>query len=496
MTAHKNFAGDAVVTTLAAIVGRAIALVNLVVTMRLFPADVYGLWVLVLTFANFVSPLATLRLEVPLVMARTERMTIGITSIIASCTAVVAALLIAFSCLASSQLINALSGLPNDQSALMLLVAPALLLLIAQQWVQSSLMRVRKFRLLGLINVIIPVLSLFLTVALPHVFPVSASLAAAIFLISTGFGVLLALPSLKVDQGIFRPLVDRYKLARVAFGRFSTYPKYTLPFSLSFSFTERITQLVLAHAYSVEILASYFVARQMLSGLTSVISGSLRNVFFAHSASDRDRFATRGRALRILKLLGYLVAPALAFGYFRVPEAVDLFAGKKWPLISNMIWFWMFPAAAMMFSGVMDRTFDLVGRQHMAVILQLASDGVLLAVIIVGVHLNAPINTIVALTAGVIVVYNLIWLIFSLMALEAPLSELALPFIRFGVLFFGFFIVQWAIAHSVSSTILSWAFAIVILMVSLMPALASIVLALFPNYGSLSGVTKYLTELP
>jgi O-antigen/teichoic acid export membrane protein len=311
-----------------------------------------------------------------------------------------------------------------------------------------------------MINMVSPLISLILTLLLPQFLLATPQLAAIIFLASVGLGLIIAIPA--QTGWMDRPgNFTRWAMARAALRQYSVYPKYTLPLSLSSSVTERVTQLVLAQAYSLGTLASFYMARQLLSGITSVIAGSLRNVFFAHSSWDNSISETRNRALNMLKLLTYLLAPALAFAVFRIEDVVQFLAGDKWPSLAPMAWLCMFPATILIFTGPLDRVFDLVGRQRLSVILQLASDVVMLVSIAVAVHFSVPSQTLAAIISLVLTVYNAIWLCFTLQSLSVSATEVVRVFVRFAVCFAVCVVLQWPLIYLGSKT-LSWMIALLV----------------------------------
>ena len=467
-----NFAGDAVLSAIAAATGRGLSLLGMVATTRIFPAEIYGAWLLILTFSNFFLPLATLRMEIPLVMARTQRMVKGLCYVVAMCVLAVLIFVLAFAAFANATLVERVTGLTVHQSTLLLFSIPTVLLLTSQLLVQTALMRTKQFRAIAVINLVIPFLSLILTLVLPLIFAVTPQLAAIIFLASTGFGLATAVPALAGRIATLESMFSRWAMARAAFRQYSVYPKYTLPLSLSASVTERVTQLVLAQAYSLETLASFYMARQVLSGFTSVLAGSLRNVFFAHSARDQNVNGTRDRALRMLKLLTYLLAPVLAFAVFRIDDLVSSVVGARWPNLGAMAWFCMFPATFLVFTGPLDRVFDLVGRQRLSVALQLVSDAIMLITIALAVHFSATSTTLVGLISTVLVLYNATWLCFTLNSLAVPTSQIARFFIRFVFVFSLCMMIQWT-AVSQGSKTLSWVASIVLLGVAIIPGIAA-----------------------
>jgi hypothetical protein len=184
--------------------------------------------------------------------------------------------------------------------------------------------------------------------------------------------------------------------------------------------------------------------------------------------------------MRILKLLTYLLAPALAFSVFRIEDIVSLVVGTKWPNLPIMAWFCMFPALILVFTGPLDRVFDLVGRQRLSVSLQLVSDVVMLLTIVIAVQFSASAQVLVGLISLVLVLYNAIWLCFTLRALDVPARQIGDVFIRFAIVFALSMLMQWLL-WNIAVKPLSWIAAILFLGLSTAPGIASFGLS-FPFF--------------
>jgi lipopolysaccharide exporter len=491
-----GFARDAFLSSAAAAAGRGISLLGLIAITRIFPADTYGAWLLVLTFSSFFLPLSTLRLEIPLVMTKSHRMAQGLGYAITLCLLIVLVSVLAFAIIASPNIIQRLTGLAETQSDLVYFSIPTVFLLAAQLLSQSLLIRRKHFYTLAVVSVLSPLLSLSLTLLLPFMVPVTPHLAAVIFLVPMGICLLVSYPSLQLGLGLHPHGFSRIAIARAAFRHYSVYPKYTLPLSLSVSVTERVTQLVLAQAYSLGTLASFFMARQILSGFSSVVASSLRNAFFAHSARDNSISMTRNRAMQMLKLLTYLLAPALALGVFRIEEVVSYTAGSKWPNLAPMAWLCMFPATFLVFTGPLDRVFDLVGRQRLSIFLQLTSDIVMLTTITAAVYAGVSSHTLVGIISTVMVGYNFVWLCFTLRSLAMSYTQIAMYFARFAIYFVVCLVLQWPLTF-LDSKMLSWIFSLVLFGVQSAPALIVLASSLLVFQRKMSpALTGWIQRLP
>jgi O-antigen/teichoic acid export membrane protein len=468
MSRRSSFSNDAALTTITAVVGRGLGLLGSLVTTHVFAAEQFGIWLLVLTFANFFLPLTTVRLEVPYVMAPTIRLRRGIWSLFGIFTALVLVCMLVFLLVSPSWVLNLATGLTSEQRRIALFSLPVLFFLTTNLVVQAELIRGKQFAAIAVMNVATPAVALVLILALPPIFGPTPEVAAIVFIVSSLVGLSCvyfgrdALKAIKVPR--FRPV----QTAIISLKRYSVYPKYSLPLSLSVTATERIIQLLMVQFYSLGSLASFYLARQILSGVTSVIANSLRVAFFAYGASDLRLEDTGQRALFTLKLLTYLVAPCLAFFVFWIRDFVSVFVGAGWVDLPLMAWYCMFPAFILVLTGPLDRAFDLAGKQKLSVALQVLSDLAKLIAVGLAVQFGAGLETMVAAATASLLIYNLIWLGFALRVLEVSWSDVRKVFLRILLTTIGCMFLHW-MAQLHESRSVSFGFAVMLLMLTLTP---------------------------
>jgi O-antigen/teichoic acid export membrane protein len=202
------------------------------------------------------------------------------------------------------------------------------------------------------------------------------------------------------------------------------YPLYTLPYSLSAVLSERVLQLVLAGSYSLAVLGSFYVARQVVTAPSALLSQALRQVVFAYGAQLDCYGQTRERVNRVLVLLVEILAPALAFGIIWLKPIILVALGDRWPHLAEFAWWIMFVAAMSLLSGWFDRLLDLLGRQRVGVALQVGSDLVLIGVALSGPRLGLDAVGMVAALSIVGAFTYLSWLVVVLRLLGSTWQEI------------------------------------------------------------------------
>ena len=148
------------------------------VTRIYTPADV-GVWAIVLTLAGFLLPLATLRYDVAIVIALTQRTAAAIALAIGVCMLAVAVALAAALSVVPKQLLEAISGLGPDKQGLLAVVPLLLVLLAAQATLQAWLTRGRQFGALSLAQLIQAIVTAAAMLLLPLIAGASAGVATA-----------------------------------------------------------------------------------------------------------------------------------------------------------------------------------------------------------------------------------------------------------------------------------------------------------------------------
>jgi O-antigen/teichoic acid export membrane protein len=481
MSSDRSYLQDTLLLTLSAVIGRVFGVLGLLATLKVFPSSVYGTWLLVLTFTNFLLPLATLRLEIPLVLAKSERVAKGLLSGILALILGLTALLAVFVLIAPERAVYFVTGLDAQADHLLPVAVPAFVLLSSQSIFQALFLRLKQFYALAVFNLIVPVFSLAMTLILPFYFNATAELAAFIFLSSLFFGIL---GSLLFGKTAFRKILHsldltKGKLAQIAASvrRHRVYPTYMLPYSLSSAVTERVLLLIITLGYSTEVMATFYVARQLLSGAASVITGALRSAFFGHSAREVDFAHLRIRALLTLKTLSYLLAPVLAFSVFWLEDAVALIAQDDWRALPTMSWYLMFPTMILIFTGPLERVFDIAGRQKLSVSLQLASDICMITVISLVAYYSNKAEVLVLAVSTVLVIYNVIWLCFALSVISVEKHNIASVIVRFLVVF-TLCLIPHLLIDQIDARLPAFGFSLAFLLVTIVPGLLAIVSAI------------------
>ena len=440
-----SFIGDTAITFLTSLAARLITLASMAVITRLYDPAAYGAWVLLLAFANFFLAFTNLRYDIALVLAPTQRMAQGILLGILGITAATVCIVFAISLLAPPQMLSWMTGLPQSDHN-MIFVVPVILAVVAIQFLlQTWATRQRAFKTISISITAQAIVTAIVTIALP--FAIGATAAAAGVGAIIGNLLTIAILGWHARNDLRAAFSSHlpWPVIRKSLHIYRVYPLFTLPFSLSVILTERIIQVTLAGAFSVSLLGTYFVARQLMQAPVSILASSIRNVLVAHGAREQTMDRTRFRVEGLLTSLILVVAPGLAYGVIWLEPTVAFVLGSEWPMLPQIAWWCMFPACALLFSGPLDRMPDMVGRQKLSVAMQLASDIVMLSVMFLCISQGfSALHTIASISTS-LTLYNVIWLVVILHLIGVEMKNISYLFLKFFLLFALSFLAQYGL---------------------------------------------------
>lgn len=406
---RASFTRDAIVNFAGSSLARVITFASMPFVTRIYaPADL-GIWAIIFALASFLLPLATLRYDVAVVIAPTARMAAALVLVIGACAVAVTFAVAVAVYTATPEFLSLISGLAQNDQGLLVALPVVLLLLAWQLGLQAWLMRERQFVALGLAQIAQAIVTVAATLLLPLAFGASAIIATEAAMMGLLIGLLLNAGA--VGSRIFAHVGEGFgSTARSATVHFKVYPLYTLPVSLSGSLAERVQQIVLASAYSISALGAFYVARQLVRAPVIMLAATLRQVALAHSAADNDLAQTKRRVDGVLKLLIDLQAPGLAYCIFWLKPVLATIMGAAWDGLGDFAWWSVFPASMLLLTGWLDRMWDVLGRQKLYVVFQLASDAVLIGVALVSPRIGYDEIGMIAALSVATVLYNILWL--------------------------------------------------------------------------------------
>lgn len=477
---RKSFTADTLISLGGAALARLVAFASMAVITRIYAPDDYGTWVVLLALAGFFLPFATLRYDIALVIAPTRRIAAALFMAVVVFTLVMSALAIFCLLVAPGRALEVVTGLSSEQSGWLVLVPCVLVLLSCHLMLQSWLTRERQFGALSATQLLQALVTAAATLLLPLVLGANAGAAASgaiVGLVSAIFFMTwCARPHLFEAAGRRRLDIP----ARHGLRRYKVYPLYMVPYSLSAGVTERVLQLALAGSYSLGVLGAFYVARQVVTAPSALLSQALRQVVLAYGAQLDERARLRARVTRVLQLLVEVLAPALAFGIVWLEAIVHTALGDHWPHLAEFAWWIMFVAATILLTGWLDRIFDVLGQQQAGVVMQVVSDFVLIGIALSGPRIGLDAVGLVAALSIVGMLTNLVRLVVVLRLLGSIWQEIGTLIFRLASWTAVLTLFQYAISR-LGSGLIGMAAGTVFLAVSLAPVIKSSFDLLWPQ---------------
>jgi len=441
---------DTIVAATGTSVARLISLGFLLLIMRVYsPADV-GSWIIILTLAGCVQPFALLRYDIAVVIAPTRRIAAALAAAMTAQVVILTVIVQTSLLLLPPSALIALSGLSLVQLPLIQLVPIVFLFLTTQTIFQSWFTRERKFVAMAAVQILQAVVSGLAMLLFAWMFTASASAAAAGALAGLACGVFAAGA---VSGRLFSYFCQRGLLARVwcSLKRYKVYPLYSLPYSLSAVFSERIFQVVLASSYSLGVLGTFFVARQIVTSPFALVQDALRKAMFAHSANEKSHELIKDRIMLVLSFLGLALSAVIGYGVVWLKPILMSIVGHRWPDLPDFAAWAMLPAAMSLYCGWIDRMLDVFGQQRLALLLQLTSDVVRLILVVAAVFLGISALGLVALISVVGCLWDFVWISVVLRVVGAARKDVAGLLCRFL-----FLVLLWSLLHYATFRIFSF----------------------------------------
>lgn len=399
------------------------------------PAD-YGAWFTLKTTAILFGSVGTLRLELAIVLAKSKRYAERIADL-----ALTTALALA---VVSSAIIALFGGFIIDQlgvdaSRLWLWALPPIAVGLGVVEIGTqSLLRENRVKPIPVALVMQTVITVGLQCFLGATFgsnmgflaagAVAGQVASATLLWRLGVGRWPRLPLTGRNRTVALGLLQRHR----------DFPLYVTPYSFVHMARAQLTLVIIGAFGGFEAVGFYAMAHRMVSAPTALVAGSMRQVFFPVAAGVGELRALGPRMTDAFRLLALGIFPAAAVAFVLRDWVIDLVLGEDWSEVASFILPLGAVAIATLFTGWLDRLYHVMGRQRLALLLELGYATVALAAITIAGLAGVSALGIAWVLAITTVAYNLVWLTVTLTKAGIPIrpvTSAAAPGLVIGVAF-------------------------------------------------------------
>lgn len=188
------------------------------------------------------------------------------------------------------------------------------------------------------------------------------------------------------------------------------FPFFSTPLTVCGVARDRGTVVIMEQHVMMEAIGSYAMVQRLVNFPVGMISGAIRPVLFNRMARE-GLAANEKRVAVILKLLLVLTTPWLAVVMVTADQVMPLLLGERWNGVGDMLRILVWPSYTFLFCNWMDRMFDVTSHQRTGLILEVIFAAASLVGLGVGLALTGSLMSALAIQAGLLVVYNAIYIL-------------------------------------------------------------------------------------
>lgn len=374
---------------------------------RLYPPESYAGWALLMSVAVIFTSVAVFRYELAVVLPETHEEAanvIAVCMLLSVIMAGVAAILLLFG---GQWLIG--KSFHGDLSIWLWSIPPLILATGIYQAMLLWCTRTEEFVWYSLLQVTLPFLTILSQIILALLgFRTAGGLIVGTIIGQFASAILVGFLTYRKYGEVIAESVHGTEI-RGAFIRYRSYPVYMTPYTLIGTICERFIYFLLANFSDKVLLGFYSLSARMVNMPNSLVSSAIRPVFFQRAASSDFR-SLEVPINRIMRLLAIVVVPFWIIFLFHSMALFALVFGEAWREAGLYAAILSVPAIPILLGNWLDRSFDALGHQRLALILQLIFS--LTSVTILTVVMIIFENTLLAviLQSVVMTIYYVYWL--------------------------------------------------------------------------------------
>ena len=378
------------------------------VLSRLYSPTAYAGWALLMSVTIIFTSVATLRYELAIVLPSTHE---EAANVMAVCAFVTIAMSIIAGCLLPLSwgwlLGKGFYGELNFWLwSVPLLIAATGFYMACNTW----LVRTKEFGWYSISQVGLPFLTIFcqILVALLGINSASGLIIGTIFSQCSLVALLLILISSKYGHLILQS-ISRQEI-RNSLNKYRMYPFYMTPYTLVGTIRDRLVYFFLGYCGNKADVGFYNISSRLVNMPNSLVSSAIRPVFFQKAASSHFS-SLEGPINRAIISLAVCVIPFWILFLFHAKTLFAIVFGEPWREAGLYAAILSVPAIPLLLGNWLDRSFDVLGRQQLAFILEVVFSGLSIVALSIGTLVFKNIFIAICLQAGIMTVYLSFWII-------------------------------------------------------------------------------------
>lgn len=423
--------------------GQALTFVSMPLMTRLYAPEAFGMWAIFVSLVSLIGVAATLRYEVAVVLTPTNE---EAANVVVVCVAISALISMFAWAVVETNGRWLLGEISFNQLKSFLWCTPLITLCMGFYGVVNAwFIRTEEFIWYSLMQFVLP----FLTLLTQIFSAISGWNGAEGLVIGTALGqcgaalIGLTIVLAKYSHIFWRAISFRDILKVLV--KYKNYPLYMTPYTILGTIRERLIYLLLGAYGSGRDPGYYSVASRFVNAPNSLVSGAIRPIYF-QKASSSNFGSLEQPITRLLYILAIIMVPFSTFFIMHAKYICSLIFGEVWAEAGSMAAILAIPALPLLLGNWLDRSFDVLGRQRLAFILESAFS--IAAMLAVTVGMIGFSNTMIAISlqAGLMTIYYSIW-IYVLFRLAGFGTR---PLMNLVFIIAGMASVSWGIIYTVS----------------------------------------------
>jgi len=383
---------------------QAVTFLALPLLSRLYSPESFGVWALVQSSALLLGALATCRYELAVVLPKQHEvaarvMVLGV--FLATGVAFLAFLLI--------RVLKG-EGLIGLSGPLVWAIPPLILLSALTQLALAWCTRMDAFTLYGGaqlgLAILAGVLPALMVVQWPDATGLVLGTLSANILINLVLWVWVARQFVRLELGQQLSVSGLLTVAKA----YRAYPLYMMPYTMLGSVRDRAVYFLLGTYYGAAEVGLYSMAQRLSNAPNSLVASALRPVFFQHALHSSPR-KIAWLAEQVMRWLVAVVVPPAVFFFFYPEYLLSMVFGAAWASASNYVMILSVSMFPLMLGNWMDRYLDVLGRQSLALVMELIFSALAVAVLAAVFWGGGSAVVAVACQAAVMAVYFTVWMV-------------------------------------------------------------------------------------
>lgn len=200
------------------------------------------------------------------------------------------------------------------------------------------------------------------------------------------------------------------------------FPLYVAPYGVAGMLQQQVQTLLLAKYASTQIVGLYSLANSIVRLPVGLIASALNQAFFPKAAQGLREGKLVVFINQILNFLVFSTTPLFALFIFNAKEIFIIVFGQKWGQASSFGILLSIPAFILIYTSWIDRIYDVLGKQRLALTLEVIYDVVSVASFGLMMAVFKDSLLAVGVSSVICLVYNFIWLVVTFRVAHLPFN--------------------------------------------------------------------------